>query len=752
MRPFRSWTVSNKIIAPFLAVAVVGVVVGFFVLQDLIGNILDRGEEHEVAQSVEIVETSLSRNEDQLRLSAQLAAQAVGGRELALQNLGPIQTNFGLTQVYLTDSHGVVKGGRGNLPNVLPDGLEPLVREALKGKVGVSTLGLPWGITQWAAAPVVDQWGTAGAILVCKTLDPGALTAIKGSNNIELGTFFGGKLIGMTSPVLKSLDPSFFEREGTVNILYPGSAGEVPAKLLVRPMSIINGSGGFLIVKPNPEIVLARNRVFVLIGVGAAMLFLVLAATGLMIGRAITRPLSAMVQTTRNFASGDHADRVRLPDIPFIGRPDGADELAELVVAMNSMAAIIEGQIVTLNHSNQQIRHQMEQMSVMYTESILSLVTAVEARDPYTRGHSEHVALYSTWIAEEMGLDRDEIVLVTRAAQLHDIGKIGIVDAVLNKRDALDVSEKALIMKHPVIGYEIVRKSAALAPIASLVRHHHEWFTGGGYPDGLVGEQIPLGARIMAVADAFDAMTSTRPYRGPLPVDHALEVIRSDRMGQFDPRTAAAFIRVLENRPEARALVQTRAETVNASGTLANRDVITPSDQKEVLVTFQIIEQLRRIRELNSMLQCLANIVKVTLGYSRCTVALVDDSGERMLIKASAGYENNPLGEELALWKGIQGWAALQGEPVNIRDVSTDPRYTPLSGTTNSQLAIPIIVSNTIIGVLTVESDYRNAFTLDDVRVLQKMVEISGPAIEIIRAQDRPKSRWFPKVLKSEQK
>lgn len=747
MPPFRSWHVSNKIIAPFIAVAVIGLVAGFFALQDLVGTLLDHREQQQVTRAVEIVTHRLSMNENDLRLSAQLAGQAVGGRELLFKDLGPIQSNFGLTQIYLIDVHGGIKGGRGNLPNVLPDGSQPLIRDALRGKLGLANLGSPWGLSQWAAAPVMDESGITGAVLVGKTLDSSVLAEIKGGNDIELGTFFNGRLNNITAPILKNLDTALLSEERTADIIYPASAGDVPAKLMVKPLNILNGSGGYLVLKANPDVVLARYRVFMLIAGGAALLFMVLALTGWFIGHSITRPLSAMVQTARNFAAGQHAERVVLPNIPMMGRPDGSDELAELAAAMNNMAATIEEQFISLNESNQEIRRQMEQTGIMYSESILSLVTAVEAKDPYTRGHSEHVARYSTWIAEELGLPHEEVDLVTRAAQLHDIGKIGIVDAVLQKRDALDVSEKALIMKHPVIGFEIVRRSAILSPIAPLVKHHHEWFTGGGYPDGLCGDQIPLGARILAVADAFDAMTSTRPYRGPLPPDQAIEIIKTDRLGQFDPRAANAFIRVIERIPECQALIESRVFGPAQSGSLSNSDVITPAEQKEILASYQIVDQLRRERELGPLLRCLARIIKETFGYSRCMVAMVDEAGEKMVVLASAGYDRDPAGEYLALWKGITGWAALQGEPINIRDVRSDPRYIPMSATTNSQLAVPINVASLIIGVLTVESDSRNAFTLDDVQVLQKVVGLAGPAIEIVRSREYLRNRWFPKIV-----
>ena len=141
------------------------------------------------------------------------------------------------------------------------------------------------------------------------------------------------------------------------------------------------------------------------------------------------------------------------------------------------------------------------------------LAATVDARDPYTRQHSENVSAFARRIALEMGLSHEETADIAMAALLHDIGKIGIPDAILTKKGPLDAAESQLMMSHAEVGAAIVMQAEPLVHLAPLVRHHHEWHDGNGYPDGLKGEQIPLGAAIIAVADAYDTMTSDRPYR-----------------------------------------------------------------------------------------------------------------------------------------------------------------------------------------------------------------------------------------------
>ncbi len=182
-----------------------------------------------------------------------------------------------------------------------------------------------------------------------------------------------------------------------------------------------------------------------------------------------------------------------------------------------------------------------ENLKNLFRSTVRSLVAALEANDPYTGGHSVRVANYSRRLAECLGLSSTEIEQVELAAYLHDIGKIGIPDTVLKKPDLFTSHEVEVMRDHPVIGYEILSEIEGMEPIARMVRHHHERFDGRGYPDGLAGDQIPLGSRIMGVVDAFDAMTTDRPYRKRLDPSEAYREIVSLAGTQLDPEMVKAF-------------------------------------------------------------------------------------------------------------------------------------------------------------------------------------------------------------------
>ncbi|MGI6143034.1 MAG: HD-GYP domain-containing protein [bacterium] len=188
---------------------------------------------------------------------------------------------------------------------------------------------------------------------------------------------------------------------------------------------------------------------------------------------------------------------------------------------------------------------QYTNMRNLYIQTIKAIVAAVDAKDSYTRGHSDRVREHCVAMARELRLPEREQEVIEYMALLHDTGKIGISESILNKPGRLTDEEYQAIQEHPVIGARIVSEVDFFKKASAIVRHHHEWYNGEGYPDGLKGEDIPLGARIIAVADAFDAMTSERPYRGVRSTAEALAELEAYAGRQFDPRVVEAFLRVM---------------------------------------------------------------------------------------------------------------------------------------------------------------------------------------------------------------
>jgi HD-GYP domain-containing protein (c-di-GMP phosphodiesterase class II) len=183
-----------------------------------------------------------------------------------------------------------------------------------------------------------------------------------------------------------------------------------------------------------------------------------------------------------------------------------------------------------------------------YLNAIKALAAAVDAKDHYTHGHSNKVMNYAEMIAKEMKMPIDEIEKIKYGALLHDVGKIGISESVLNKATALSSTEFDTIAMHPILGVSIVQNIESLRDLVPSILYHHERFNGGGYPEGRGGQAIPLGARIIAVADSWDVMTSDRAYRKALPLDVAIAELEKCSGTQFDPQIVAAFLRVVRRK------------------------------------------------------------------------------------------------------------------------------------------------------------------------------------------------------------
>ncbi|PYN24010.1 MAG: hypothetical protein DMD99_12625 [Candidatus Rokuibacteriota bacterium] len=221
-------------------------------------------------------------------------------------------------------------------------------------------------------------------------------------------------------------------------------------------------------------------------------------------------------------------------------RVDGSGD--ELAVAYRRLNAAYQQ---TLCYA-EDVRRLYQQVQRAIYQSLLGLANALEAKDSYTKGHSERVGAWSRGVATALGLPAAEVDMIGQAGLLHDIGKIGIPEAVLRKPGPLEPEEWVVMRNHPLIGAQIVSPFDFFTAGALMIRHHHERHDGSGYPDGLVGDEIPIGARVIAVVDVYDALTSHRPYRAALP--HATVIARlGEAAGRtLDEDAVSAFIDLIQ--------------------------------------------------------------------------------------------------------------------------------------------------------------------------------------------------------------
>jgi len=263
-------------------------------------------------------------------------------------------------------------------------------------------------------------------------------------------------------------------------------------------------------------------------------------------------PETAVVMVTAVAEVESAVACLQLGALDYVAKPFHLDEVrARVMQALDKRRLIMENRNYQL-HLEERVQQQAGRIEELFLGGVRALAQALEAKDPYLKGHSLRVAEYAVAIAAQLGLSEETRRTIALGGHLHDIGKIGVSEEVLHKSGRLSELEYRHVMEHPVIGARILGPLLDDAPtVIAIVRSHHERPDGRGLPDGLAGDAIPTEVRVVSVADAFDAMTSVRPYRPSLPVERALDELRAGKGRQFDPGAVDAFLHAF---PEIRRL------------------------------------------------------------------------------------------------------------------------------------------------------------------------------------------------------
>lgn len=443
-------------------------------------------------------------------------------------------------QTSLVALRGVNLEGRGSF--VGPDIQSPRVDEEFRrafeaARNGSRYSGEPFFVSQLGpvavlAHPVRDAGGELGVVEALVSWDP------------ILQQFYDEK-------ILRGVWATLVDREGF--ILFPFGAGSRARR---HPSSLVSDFTRFPVAvtrseetsrgsvlasiapvrQPDWGVLLERDQKLAFASVDEmvrdTIVWSAVAVTGaLLLGiifaRRLSTPIARLADSTRSISEGEYGATVPV---------GGTAEIAALSESFNRMS-------LSIRDAFEKVQRAARENRELFLASIKALAEAIDAKDPYTRGHSERVARYATSIAEEMGLSPEDVENVRLAALLHDVGKIGVDDRIIRKPTALTEAEFAVMKTHPAKGAAIMGAIPQLADVIPGMKHHHEKWEGGGYPDGIRGEAIPLQARIVTVADTFDAMTTTRPYQKAMEIGYVVERIRSFSGIRYDPAVIEAFLR-----------------------------------------------------------------------------------------------------------------------------------------------------------------------------------------------------------------
>src|SRR5579884_653506 len=399
-----------------------------------------------------------------------------------------------------------------------------------------------------------------------------------------------------------------------------------------------------------------------------------------------------------------------------------------------------------------------QEMAQLHLRTIEALALAIEAKDHTTHDHLQRVQVYAIEIGRDLGLDESQIEALRAAALLHDIGKLAVPEHIISKPGRLTREEFDKMKIHPVVGAEILERVKFPYPVTPIVRAHHEKWNGSGYPDGLKGEEIPIGARILAAVDCLDALASDRQYRRALPLDEAMQRVSAESGISFDPkvveilqrrykelermavREGAASSKLSTNVKIERGLEPAAGfEQVRKPGqasTTAEKRVdflaSIAAARSEVQNLFELTKDLGNSLSLNETMSLLSIRLKRMIPYDAMAIYV---QRENLLRPAYVTGENSRLFSslEIPFGQGLSGWVAENKKPIINGNPSVEPGYLndPVKFTTmRSALAVPLIGVGNMTAVLTLYHVERDAFTRDHLRILMAIAPKVALSVE----------------------
>ena len=416
-------------------------------------------------------------------------------------------------------------------------------------------------------------------------------------------------------------------------------------------------------------------------------------------------------------------------------------------------------------------RH-VEQVGRLYLSTIETLAMAIDAKDQITHGHIRRVQTYAVGLATRLGVtDPGLIKAIEAAALLHDMGKLAVPEHILNKPGKLTDSEFEKMKLHASVGADILSAIDFPYPVVPIVRHHHEQWDGGGYPAGLAGTDIPIGARILSVVDCFDALTSDRPYRQRLTNAEALDILIERKGTLYDPLIVDTFVRVHEElAQDTSGLVVPKHALKEIAGSM--QSTLAPSSPAklediansahELLALFELSTAIAGQASVNDTADVIANHIRRIVPFTQSVLFIYDQTTDDLEARHATGDASAavkgvriPLGQRISGWVAVNRQTSLNSDPsLDLGDVARS--FTPRL---KSTLSTPIVYLNELVGVLTLYAAGSNAFDEDDKRIIeivaQRIAHSLKSAFEFERASRRdlltglPNLRQLEKLIES---
>jgi diguanylate cyclase (GGDEF)-like protein len=371
---------------------------------------------------------------------------------------------------------------------------------------------------------------------------------------------------------------------------------------------------------------------------------------------------------------------------------------------------------------------------------VQTLAGAIELREALHSRAANQAALAER-LAERLGLDTARRRRVRHTALLQDLGKLHLPDSILKKRGRLDSEERAVMMTHPVVAADLLRRFKPLAPLAPLVRSHHEWFNGEGYPDGLGGEQIPLETRIVSVANAFFNVTFDLPAKTEKTVEDGLQELTRFAGINLDPTVVDAFVVLCREAassqaPWYRQMLDSLLTSQAAPASSARREILGVADSRELRIIYRVAQETSAVLDLETLLNRIVTIIREVMGYYMVSILLPGAKVGDLQVRAQSGYSHDITGLVIPAGSGISGWVYTNAVPQIVTDVDADARYLAFDASVRSKLVFPLISRGQIIGILSAESQQPDAFTETDLGLMSAVGSQLASCLEVAQMHD----------------
>lgn len=425
--------------------------------------------------------------------------------------------------------------------------------------------------------------------------------------------------------------------------------------------------------------------------------------------------------------------------------------IVRLTTVISFYAFIISVPVITVTYFTYKVyldrvdtsnRH-AEQMADLHLKTIEALAIAIDAKDEVTPEHVHRVQIYATGLARLFGLSDPELEALKAGALLHDIGKLAVPDYILNKPGALTPAEFDKMKVHTIVGAEILERVGFPYPVVPVVRHHHERWDGRGYPDGLRGDEIPMTARILTLADCFDAVREHRNYREAMTREQAIEMLREGSGTVFDPNVVQTFLEHLEEfeaevrescielqRVEAPSSMSNAHVWNNDSGPMVYERI--RSAHREVITLYDIAQTIGTSLDLRDTFAVFASRLEDIVSYTTCVLFLVrPDSTDVEAVHVAGRYSEVFKGKSLPSGAGIAGWVVANRHPMHNCDprLDFDVLKVELPEAYRTATVVPLTRDDVVLGALAMYSADLASYTADHLRLMEAVAKLASDAI-----------------------